>query len=130
MLPAHEAQLRCGRDVCDHSCSEQRQKQCVVLSTPVRLVPSVRSSVPVHYPCTPAGPEPFTEQQPFHCFAAAPASAPEAAQQSTVVAEPTAATVPSPVVLTPLPAAPPGQLMAPVGPKNESLVPALWALDR
>ena len=46
------------------------------------------------------------------------------------MAEPTAATVPSPVALTALPAAPSGQLTAPVGVKNESLVPALWALDR
>ena len=46
------------------------------------------------------------------------------------MAEPTAATVPSPVALTPLPTAPPGQLTAPVGAENESLVPALWALDR
>ena len=46
------------------------------------------------------------------------------------MAEPTAATVPSPVVLTPLPTPPPGQLTAPVGAKTESLVPALWALDR
>ena len=64
------------------------------------------------------------------CVAAAPAPAPAAAQQSTNVGEPTAAAVPSPVVLTPLPAAPPGQPTAPVGVKNESLVPGLWALDR
>ena len=69
-------------------------------------------------------------EQPILSLAEAPAAAPEAAQQSTVVAEPTAATVPSPVALTPLPTPPPGQLTAPVGLKNESLVPALWALDR
>ena len=70
------------------------------------------------------------DDEPSLCCAAAPGPAPEAFQQSTLVAEPTAATVPSPVVLTPLQAPPPGQLTAPIGAKNESLVPALWALDR
>ena len=48
---------------------------------------------------------------------------------STLVPEPTVSSVPDPVILTPV-LTPPGQTVAPVGVKKESLVSALWGLDR
>ena len=73
-------------------------------------------------------PIPCKTNKALHRLSAA-AAAPSAEQQSTDAAEPTAATVPLLVALTPL-STPAGQLTAPAGVKNESLVSALWALDR